>query len=85
MKKWTYDEALAFWKQLIENPIFNHQNPDRLKTECRYCGRLLQHGHIYNYSGEWLHRDCYLTILDFIRATPEQEKINRERFGDAHQ
>lgn len=78
--KWTYDEALAFWKNLIEHPLYNNPYPDRMKTKCRYCGRLLQHGHIYQYEAAWLHRDCYLTIKDFLSLTPEKEKIAREKF-----
>jgi hypothetical protein len=78
-KIWTYDETIEFWKDLISKPQYDG-TVDRLKVRCRYCNRLLQHGHCYQYSGEWFHRDCYLTILDFINASPDIVQKNKERF-----
>ena len=75
----NFDEALAFWEEFI-NASTHGKTPDRLKDYCRYCGGLLQHGHIYDFKDGFLHRGCYLTILDFLRATPEQRNEHRKSF-----
>jgi hypothetical protein len=69
-KKYS-DELINKWKEYLktdkELPYLDRHKLTEMGATCGLCRKFLNHGHIYNFNGGYLHRHCYITVIDAIK------------------